>query len=79
MTDPVLTRAEEEVAEELANGETCIGIADRLGIKKKTVYAHILSIANKLSQAQLNPHDMKPYQLVSRWAWIREQKKKLSA
>lgn len=79
MIEPLLTRAEEEVAAELANGESCAGVAERLGIKKKTVYAHITSIAEKLEVARLNPQDMKPYQLVSRWAWLRDQKRKLSA
>lgn len=65
MTDPILTRAEEEVAEGLAKGWTCKTIAGWLGIKKKTVYAHILNIANKLGP---NPEDVKPFQRVVSWA-----------
>lgn len=79
MTEPNLTRAEQEVAEELADGQTCVGVAERLGLAKKTVYNHIVSIATKLNEAKLNPHDMKPYQLVSRWAWLRREKRKLTA
>lgn len=79
MTDPVLTRAEKEVAECLADGKTCVGTAEWLGSSKKTIYNQIVSIAAKLEAANLNPNDMKPYQLVARWAWLRREKKKMSA
>lgn len=65
MTDPILTRAEEEVAEGMAKGWSCGRIAAWLGIKKKTVYSHILNIANKLGP---NPDGIKPYQRVLLWA-----------
>jgi FixJ family two-component response regulator len=79
MTEPVLTPAEERIADALADGQTCVRVASWLGLKKKTVYVHIMNIAGKLKDAGLNPNDIKPYQLVSRWAFERRQKRKLSA
>jgi len=65
MHEPALTRAEEEVVSGLAKGWSCATIACWLGIKKKTVYAHILNIANKLGE---NPDHTKPFQRVVAWA-----------
>lgn len=64
MTDPVLTRAEEEVAEGLAKGWSYKRIAKWLGIEKGTVYVLAARIAGKLD----NPNELKPYQLVYGWA-----------
>ena len=68
MADPVLTPAEAKVADSLAQGWSCIRVAQSLNIKKKTVYVHVMNIAWKLP----NPDDLKPYQLVSRWAFQRK-------
>lgn len=68
MTDPTLTRAEEEVAEELAKGWSYQSVANELGIQKGTVYVLSRRIACKLDEAGLNPNDLKPYQLVYGWA-----------
>lgn len=76
MTDPLLTRAEEEVIDCLAKGWTCATISGWLGIKKKTVYAHILNIANKLGE---NPDHMKPFQRVVMWAARRRENQRGAA
>lgn len=76
MTDPTLTRAEEEVAEGLSKGWSCATIAGWLGIKKKTVYAHILNIANKLGE---NPDHTKPFQRVVMWTARRDQQRQGAA
>lgn len=68
MSEPVLTRAEKEVAEYLAKGWGYGRIAQWLGIKKGTVYVLCGRIAEKLSKAGLNPDKLKPYQLVYGWA-----------
>jgi DNA-binding NarL/FixJ family response regulator len=70
MTEPKLTAAEEEVVSGLAKGWSCSTIAGWLGIKKKTVYAHILNIANKLGA---NPDHTKPFQRVVTWAARRRE------
>lgn len=79
VSDPLLTRAEEEVAECLADGKTCVGTAEWLGSSKKTIYNQIVSIAAKLNASGLNPNEMKPYQLVARWAWLRRERRKRTA
>jgi DNA-binding NarL/FixJ family response regulator len=76
MTEPILTRAEEEVAEGLAKGWSCKTIAGWLGIKKKTVYAHILNIAAKLGE---NTEHTKPFQRVLMWTARRDQQRKGAA
>lgn len=72
MTDPTLTRAEEEVAEGLANGWSYKQIANWLGVRKATVYVLAGRIACKLD----NPNELKPYQLVFQWAMRRGDVKK---
>lgn len=69
MSEPQLTPAEEKIADSLAQGWSCIRVAQMLNIKKKTVYVHVMNIAAKLP----NPNDLKPYQLVSRWAFERQK------
>lgn len=76
MPEPTLTRAEEEVADGLAKGWSCNTIAGWLGIKKKTVYSHILNIAAKLGD---NPQKLKPFHRVVMWAAQREEPKKGAA
>lgn len=75
MTEPILTRAEEKIAAHLADGLSCARVAAILDLKKRTVYNHIVNIAGKIA----NPDELKPYQLVSRWAFLRREKRKLSA
>lgn len=79
MTDPVLTRAEEEVADALAQGWSYRRIADWLGIKKGTVYVLAGRIALKLEIQGLNPNELKPYQLVYGWARDRQMKRQGAA
>lgn len=71
MTEPTLTTAEERVAVLLGDGLNCTRIAQILNVKKKTVYVHITNIAAGLD----NPNDLKPYPLVSRWAFERRQRR----
>lgn len=70
MTEPTLTTSEKEIVDALAKGWSCETIAGWLGIKKKTVYAHILNIANKLGE---NPDHTKPFHRVVMWAARRRE------
>ena len=79
MSEPLLTPAEERVADSLAEGHGVTRAVKVLEIKKRTVYCHIVNIAAKLAAAGLNPYDLKPFQLVSQWAFRRREKRKLSA
>lgn len=72
MTEPTLTRAEEEVAECLGKGWNCQDVADWLGIKVGTVYVLTGRIAGKLE----NPHELRPSQLVFQWVSKRSDVKK---
>jgi FixJ family two-component response regulator len=79
MADPVLTRAEEEVADGLAKGWSYRRVATHLGIKKGTVYVLAGRIAGKLEAAGLNPNEVKPYQLVFGWARDRRERRQGAA
>lgn len=63
MSDPVLTRAQLEVADCMAQGWQYARISEWLGITEATVRVHVLNIALKLPD-----DDIPPYQRVFLWA-----------
>lgn len=73
MREPRLTRAQEEVAECMAQGWQYARIAEWLGISESTVRVHVLNIALRLPD-----DDILPYQRVFLWAahrkWLRMQR-----
>ncbi len=72
MDEPLLTRAQREVVEAIAEGWSYRRTADWLGVCESTVHSHVGHIADKLP----NPDDIKPYQLVFLWAsqkkWLKD-------
>jgi len=74
MPDPTLTRAQDEVAECMAQGWSYRRIAEYLGIAESTVRSHVLNISAHLP----NDDDINPYQLVFLWAahrrWVKMHK-----